>query len=214
MDSKVINFVHPSAIIDSLVTLGQEVWVGAFSHIGSPPEHRAMHSKGHEFLGVNVGDRVVIREGVSIQTGFKRVTSIGCNTFIMGSSTIGHDAVLCNGVTISSGSHVAGGAYIGEDSNLGMGTAVHQGSIVGGFVMSSMNTSIKGEVPPFVKLMGPTGRIMGLNDRGLQRAEISGDWSQDYLNQLPRVFEGWIPPGAPADAKRVLGDWLDARIER
>jgi acyl-[acyl carrier protein]--UDP-N-acetylglucosamine O-acyltransferase len=95
-----------------------------------------------------------------------------------------------------------------------MGSAVHQGSVVGGLVMSSMNTSIKGEVPPFVKLMGPTGRIMGLNEKGLERAEILGEWALDYLSQLPRVYDGWLPTGTPGGAKRIVADWLEARNER
>jgi len=200
--------IHPNAIIGSNVEFGEALWVGAFASIGVQPEHRAHHNK-EDGYGVLLGSGIVIREGVLVQSGIRRATNIGDDAFIMGNSTIGHDCILGENATVGPGCHLGGGCVIGRNVTLGMGTAVHQESKVGGFVMTSMNCAVKGSVPPFVMVVGPTGRISGINLIGLQRNGFGESWVEKYVSRLGDIQSGIIPTELPRKVKDVIDEWLN-----
>ena len=201
------SFFHSSASIGPLVTFDGNHWIGAHSVIGSPPEHRTLHGMSPGGFGVEVASGVIIRENVSIQWGTERSTYVGQDSFVMSSSTIGHDVILEDSVTLGSGSHVGGHAVLGTGVTLGMGTCVHQKALIGGLVMSSMNANLKGVIPPFTKVVGDSGRIVGMNEIGISRAGLAGEWTLEFIENLPQVFDGWHPASIPPKALKILDSW-------
>jgi UDP-N-acetylglucosamine acyltransferase len=201
-------YIHERALVYPNVLIGKAAWVGAFSSIGAPPEHRSFHPSEEPKFGVNLGKSVVIREGVVIQAGTFRATVVGEGAFVSGNSTIGHDSSLGSGTTLSPGCHIAGESILGDNVTLGMGTAVHQRSRVGNLVMTSMNCVVKGLVPPFLTLVGPFGKVIGPNYIGLERAGLGGLWLEGYMSNLGEVYNGRVPAGLPAGVTEIIEHWL------
>lgn len=209
MHSETNTSIDSTALVRRNVSIGPGVWIGAFAVIGAQPEHRDYHAKDNLDFGVVLGANSVIREGVLIQEGTHKPTIIGDNSFIMGNSTIGHDSMLGSEVTIGPGSHIAGESALGNRVTLGMGTTIHQKSIVGELVMTSMNCVVKGNVAPFLTLVGPSGKVVGANSVGIQRAGLGGGgWIEIYLSNLSEIYKGKTPFGLPKEVDLIVSKWF------
>jgi len=158
-----MNNIHPTAIIYEGVTLGDNVTIGPYCLIGSPPEHRNTYpDKGK---GVIIGDNVKITGHVTIDSGIEFETRIYNDVFIMKFSHIGHDAVIGEGVTISPHVCVGGHAKLGEKVNMGMGSIVHQRCNVAQGCMVGMGAVItkRTDTKPYCVYVGSPARYLREN---------------------------------------------------
>lgn len=179
------NIIGPYVTISGPVTIGDENWIGAGVVIGAPPEYRIvdhLNINSTEFAGVVIGNNVVIREGAQIHQGLKRATTVSDETFIMNQSYVAHDCLLERGVTLASSVLLAGTVTLGDKANLGMGVQVHQGVSIGALTMVGMGAVVTQDIPDYSKSFGVPARIKGANVIGLQRAGI-----QD--SQIEKVVE-------------------------
>lgn len=178
---KKANFIHPTAIVGTLVKMGDgnyigpycyitgETWLGddnrfeAYCSIGTPPEHRDFWGK--ENGGVIMGSNNVVREFVTINAGTNHVTFIGSNCVLLRGSHIGHDATIHNGANISCNVLVGGHATIGRWANLGLGCIIHQWHTIDEGCMIGMGAVVTKKLvtAPYKTYVGNPARLLGEN---------------------------------------------------
>ena len=192
------NSIHKSAIIYDGVKIGSDNWIAPYAVIGSPGEIRnypllpTNECRTNLDVGVIVGDRNVIREFSTIQAGATSPTKIGNDCYIMTKTHIPHDAVIKNGVTISSAAIVGGHSIIGDNANVGLNSVLHQGTVVGDGVMIGMGSVLKGGIPPFMLGFGNPFRISRVNSHMIEKLQL-GQEIEFALNQAvneksPRIL--------------------------
>lgn len=179
------NVVGAFAVIHGPVTFGDDNWIGSGAVIGAPPEVRSfVHPAGDEEPhggGVEIGHRTVIREHAQIHHGWKGVTRVGDDAFIMNQAYIAHDCVIGHGATISSSVLLAGHVDIGAEANLGMGVTVHQRRTVGEGAMVGMGSVVTRDVPAYAKAYGNPARVQGANVVAAQRSGLADHAVQELV---------------------------------
>ncbi len=129
-----------------------------------------MKYKGEQTT-VEIGDRVIIRESVTINRGTAALgkTTIGNDVLLMAYVHVAHDcfvgdhAILANLVTL--GGHVE----IGVWASLGGGVLIHQFCRVGEHAFVGGGYRIVQDVPPYILAAGEPLRFGGINRIGLRR---------------------------------------------
>lgn len=156
------NNIHETAIIYDGVKMGTGNTIGAFCIIGSPAEWKN-HTDGSG--NVVIGNNNTITGMVTIDSGVNNPTEIWDDCFIMKHAYIGHDSVIENNVTISSGSKIGGHAIIGANSNIGMNAVIHQKCLVpnGCMIGASGFVGKKQILKPHHKYAGVPVREIGIN---------------------------------------------------
>lgn len=203
------NTIGPFAVIGGGARIGDGNWIGAHCIVGAPPEVRSEPQDVGWIdaveSGVTIGDRNVLREAVQVHAGWKRVTKLGDDIFIMNQAYVAHDAQLDEGVTIASSATLAGHVHIERRVNLGMGVAVHQGRSVGAFAMVGMGAVVTRDLPPFTVSFGSPARPRRANIIGLERADIPREaieWAR-----------AWVESGATADSLHSVPTTLRADVD-
>lgn len=167
------NTIGAFAVITGPVVLGDDNWIGTGVAIGPPPEVRSwIHPRDEgdsSGNGIRIGSRNIFREYAQIHQGWKGVTTVGDDAFIMNQVYVAHDCRLGDGVTLASSVLLAGHVEIGSGANLGLGTAVHQFRTVGRGAMVGMSSVVTRDVPPFAKAYGSPAVVRGVNAIGMER---------------------------------------------
>jgi len=189
----VSNLIHPTAVIEPSVKLGQGNYIGPFCYItgdvqigdnnrfeahcsiGTPPEHTSYwHGK---YQGVRIGDNNVIREFVTINSGTTKNTIVRSDCVILRGSYIGHDSYLEDKVTVSCNAVIAGNCHLFTGCNLGMSVSVHQYSVIGHYSMLGMSAVVtkKSQIMPGHTYVGVPARLLKKNTIGLQKNQITDE---------------------------------------
>lgn len=140
------NKIHHTAIIYPCVTMGRGNYIGPYCIIGAKAEYKGRENDGK---GVHIQHNTRITGLVTIDRGVEMSTLIGSNCYLMKHSYVAHDAILCDGVTMSCGSKVGGYVCIGYNTNLGLNSCVHQkvnvppGCMVGMGAIITRKTELK-----------------------------------------------------------------------
>lgn len=161
MDMK--NFIHPTAIITENVILGNNNYIGPYCIIGYPAEHKKYWDSP---LGkVIIGNNNVFTGLVTIDAGTESDTVIGNNCWFLKHSYVGHDCLIENDVTISTGAKIGGHVIVGKKSNIGMNATVHQWKTLPEGIMLGMNSTITKTtiLEPYTKYAGTPARKIGEN---------------------------------------------------
>ena len=154
LNSYLSNVIHPTAVIDDDVELGEDNYIGPFcyltgyltigdnnrfeSHcsVGTRPEHTDhWHKDGRTIIG----DDGTFREHVSIHAATTDgLTRIGNGVIILNKAYVAHDCIIEDGAILSCGVQIGGNVHVMRDSNLGMGAAIHQYQVIGSWSMIGM----------------------------------------------------------------------------
>ena len=154
LNSYLSNVIHPTAVIDDDVELGEDNYIGPFcyltgyltvgdnnrfeSHcsVGTRPEHTDhWHKDGRTIIG----DDGTFREHVSIHAATTDgLTRIGNGVIILNKAYVAHDCIIEDGATLSCGVQIGGHVHVMRDSNLGMGAVIHQYQVIGSWSMIGM----------------------------------------------------------------------------
>jgi UDP-N-acetylglucosamine acyltransferase len=174
------NLIGPSVVIVGPVTIGNDNWIGTGAVIGAPPEVRGWDhpmdagelSSGN---GIAIGNRNTFREFTQIHQGWRDVTRIEDDVFLMNQSYVAHDCVLENGATLASSVLLGGHVRVGAAANLGLGTMVHQRRYIGVGAMVGMGSVVTHDVPPYAKAYGNPVRVQGANEVGMAREGMDAE---------------------------------------
>lgn len=195
------NYIHPTAIVDPEVVLGQNNYIGpycyiagsthigddnrfeAYCSIGTPPEHRD-HFNGSLF-SVIIGDNCTIREYVTINSGTVRDTVLHSNITMLRNSHIGHDSIIEDRANLSCNVLVGGHSYVMEGVNMGLGAMCHQFSVLGAYAMIGMGGIVvkSSEIHPGEIYVGNPVKFLKENRIGLNRNGITSEKLSELVNK-------------------------------
>ena len=155
--------------------IGEDNIFYQFSTIGEDTPDKKF--KG-EKTKLEIGDRNIFREGVTVHRGTvqdKSITSIGSDNLLMAYSHVAHDCIVGDGNVFANNAGTAGHVNVGNNITIGALTTIHQFCNIGDYSFIGMNTSINMDIPAFVKVAADPARIIGLNSVGMSRNDISSE---------------------------------------
>jgi UDP-N-acetylglucosamine acyltransferase len=174
-------FIHKSCQLDSdvridpFVTIGPNVVIGKGSKISSHvvigTEAEMPGEDEKKDFTVLIGQNVVIREFVTIHSGYTRDTIIEDGVYIMNHSHIAHDCWVKKNATIAASVTLAGTVKIGEECFIGIESSVHQGAIIGDLTILGANSFAKGALGPCLKYVGNPATPISINDFAIKKSQ-------------------------------------------
>lgn len=162
------NDIHPTAVIEGDVQLGNRNTIGPFCHLRGPlvmgddnllSSHVCIGLPGQDTRNpryddsgkrVAIGSRNTIREFVSVQKAcYEDVTTIGDDVFLMQSVHVPHDARLDDHVVLTPMVALAGLVRVLQGANLALGSGVVQDVVVGQYSIVAAGAMARTHVRPF-----------------------------------------------------------------
>jgi UDP-N-acetylglucosamine acyltransferase len=164
--------IRAHAVVRTGARLGRGNRVHEGAVLGGEPQDLSF--TGGE-TGLVVGDRNVIREGVTLHRSAKpgSATVIGSDCFLMAYVHVAHDDRVGDRVIVANNVALAGHVEVGDRAFLSGGVVVHQFCRVGRLAMVGGNSKVVQDCLPFVITDGHPARARGLNVVGLRRAGVS-----------------------------------------
>lgn len=196
--------VGPYSVIDGNVVIGDGTSVGAHcvitghtvlgkknriftgAVVGSEPQDVKYHG---EETCLEIGDENIIREYATINpgTGDGTKTVIGNDNWLMIQSHVGHNCVIKNHVKLANGVMLGGHAVIEDYATVGGGTPVHQFVHIGPYAMIGGGFRVVQDVAPYMMAGDEPLRIIGLNQVGLERNQVSKE-TVELLKKAHKVI--------------------------
>ena len=165
---------------------GSDNTIHSFAVVGGDPQD--ITYKG-EPTRLEIGDRNIIREYVSISRGTAKgtgITRVGSDTLIMAYTHIGHDCVIGDHSMLINGATLAGHVTVEEWAVVGALCPVHQFVRIGAHSYVGGGTTITQDVLPYSMTSAErdTHAFM-LNKVGLQRR----GFSQERITKLHHAYK-------------------------
>jgi UDP-N-acetylglucosamine acyltransferase len=198
--------VDPFAFIAGNVTIGDGTWVGPNATImdgarigkncrifpsavvsGIPQD---LKFRGEESTA-EIGDRSVVREGVTVNRGTAAVgrTIVGNDCLLMAYAHIGHDCNIGNNCIIGNSCGMAGEVKVDEWAILSGGSLVHQFTHIGAHVIVGGGSKVRTDVPPFIKADREPLSYLGLNSVGLTRRGFEKERIDEIHNIYRAIYQ-------------------------
>jgi UDP-N-acetylglucosamine acyltransferase len=186
--SKTVLMAH--CYIDGRTSIGIENKIFPFASIGTDPQDYGF--KG-TLSYIKIGDRNVIREGVTINPGTKPETEtrIGNECYLMINSHVAHNCKVGNKVILVNSALLAGYVEVGDGAILSGNTGVHQFCRIGRFAMLSGGSAISMDLPPFMIASGRNFAVDGVNRVGLKR----NNFSREKINAITDLYKIFFKKG-------------------
>lgn len=156
------------------VRIGTGTIIGRAAVIGADPQDLSFTPD--TLSGVDIGEKNVIREHVTIHRGSKpgSRTRVGKGNFIMVGAHFGHDVQIGDGNIFANACLLAGHVQVGSRSFIGGGAVFHQFIRIGDYCVVQGNGSLGKDLPHFC-MMQRVNRMTGLNIVGLRRAGFTSE---------------------------------------
>ncbi len=179
--------IEPYAILKRGTILSDEVKIHSHAVIGGLPQDLSFDEA--TVSGVRVGQRTVIREGVTLNRASREgsYTEIGRDCFLMALCHMAHDCCIGDNVVLGNNVMLAGFVSVGDYTFMGGGVGVHQFCRIGEGVMVSGNASLSKDAPPYV-MVAERDNLIGLNLIGLKRRNFSRDEILDIKECYRHVY--------------------------
>jgi UDP-N-acetylglucosamine acyltransferase len=164
--------IRAHAVVKRYTRLGAGNRVHEGAILGGEPQDLSFRERE---TGLVIGDRNVIREGVTIHRSTKEggATLVGSDCFLMAYVHVAHDNRIGDRAILANNVMLAGHVELGERAFLGGGSGVHQFCRVGRLAMVGGNAKVVQDCLPFTTTDGHPARARGLNVVGLRRAGVT-----------------------------------------
>ncbi|MFT7558470.1 MAG: UDP-N-acetylglucosamine acyltransferase [Flavobacteriales bacterium] len=172
-------------VIKGPCKIGRDNRIYQFSTLGEDTPD--LKYKGEDTRLV-IGDRNVIREGVTIHRGTiqdRSETVVGDDNLIMAYVHIGHDSIIGNHTILVNNAALAGHVSVGDWAILGGFTLVHQYCSIGAHCFTGMGSSIGKDVPAYMLVAGAPAEARNINAEGLKRR----GFSKDQVSVIVKAFK-------------------------
>lgn len=170
-----MNYIHPTALIGPKVELGNDNYIGPFCIIGYPAEHKDFWPEANGLITKTVGKVIIGNNNhftghVTIDAGTEgnaQVTIIKDGCWFLKHSHVGHDAVICDNVTVACGAKVGGHAIIEKGCNLGLNAVIHQRQQIKEGCMIGMGAVVTSKLitEPYHTYAGNPAKLIGENTK-------------------------------------------------
>lgn len=193
--------LHDHVTIPRLTTIGRENVLHPYSIIGSDPQDKKWMG---EDATVEIGDRNVIREQVSVHRGTANgggVTRIGDDNFIMVSTHIAHDCQIGHDCVIANHVMLAGHVLLEDGANIGGGVGLHHFVTVGQCAFIGGMSKIKKDVPPYMIVDGQPAAVRAVNIIGMTRK----GHSSCHIDAVKESFKRLYKDNGTAKSEQLAG---------
>jgi len=186
--------IRAHAVVKRFTTLGRGNRVHEGAVLGGEPQDLSFRDLETRLV---IGDRNVIREGVTIHRSTKAggATVVGSDCFLMAYVHLAHDNRVGDRVIMANNVMLAGHVEVGERAFVGGGAGVHQFCRVGRLAMVGGNAKVVQDCLPFVITDGHPARARGLNVVGLRRAGVGAP----QLLTLKEAYRLLVRSGLPLE---------------
>ena len=181
--------IHGHVALDGRTRLGENCEIYPFASIGHAPQHLRYEGEPSE---LEIGDRVIIREHVTMNPGTKvdrMLTTVGNDCYFMMGSHVAHDCIIGDHVIFANNATVGGHVHIENNVMLGGLAAVHQHCRVGAFAFIGGISAVAHDVIPFGSVVGSRAYLGGLNIIGMKRNGYSRDEIHAARQAFTMLFE-------------------------
>ncbi len=134
-------------------------------------------------------EHVTAHRGTEVDDSSGGVTRIGDHNLFMVGVHVAHDAQIGSRVIIANNALIAGHVKIEDHVNIGGAAAIHHFVTIGKYSFIGGITRITHDVPPYVKAVGWTQEVRGVNVEGLRRWKFD----EQSIGQLKRAARMLFP---------------------
>lgn len=176
--------IGPHVVVHPFVHLGRDCRLHTGVVLGDVPQDVGFQG---DASSLRIGDRCVLREGVTAHRGSKAGTEtvIGQDCLLMVNSHVGHNCRVGDNVVLVNDTLLAGHVVIEDGAFLAGHCSVHQFCRVGRLAMMGGHSAISQDLLPFCTTRpGRINVVMGLNVTGMRRAGLNGP----QRNQAKRAY--------------------------
>ena len=156
-------YIHPSAIVDEDVKIGNNTKIWHFSHVQSNTQIGENCSLGQNVnIGnnVSVGNNVKIQNNVSVYEGVELADYVFC-----GPSMVFTNIKLPRAEFPQRGSEFYLKTYIGKSVSIGANATIVCGITIGEYSLIGAGAVVTKDIPPYSLVVGNPGRIIGKVDK-------------------------------------------------
>jgi UDP-N-acetylglucosamine acyltransferase len=195
--------VDHHASIDRLTTIGADCHIWPFASLGTDPQDLKF---GGERTSLVVGDRVMIREFVTVNRGTGEgggVTRVGDDCLLMAYTHVAHDCQLGQRVIMANAATLGGHVHLEDYVGLGGMVAIHQFTRIGTRAYIGGMSGVAQDQPPFCLCEGNRCKPHGLNVIGLKRAGFSAETLEALKTAYRLIFRTHTPIQQAMDQVRA-----------
>jgi len=162
------TIVGPNVTIYSGARIGKNCQIFPGAVIAAVPQDLKYHG---EYTTTEIGDNTVIRECVTIHKGTddRLKTKVGKNCLLMCYVHIAHDCFLGDNVIIANNTNLAGHVTVDDFAIIEGMVGVQQFVNIGEHAFVAGMTSVRKDVPPFIRVAREPLTYAGVNSIGLRR---------------------------------------------
>lgn len=191
-----MNKIHPTAIIEDTVILGDENTIDAYSiirgntiigngnyigphtAIGVSPTDTKQVDFGFKNPHLEIGDNNIIREFCVVeQPCYEELSKIGNHVFLMQGVHLSHDNILKDNVVVTNQCVIGGIAKLLDGADLGMGCTINQYSVIGHYSIVATGAPCMKNVKPFSRYI--PNKPISVNNYALRKYGF-----MDYLDEI------------------------------
>ena len=168
------SWIGPHAVIHSGSNIGKECKVFSGAVVGAVPQDLKFNGENST---VEIGDRTVVRECVTINRGTadRMVTKIGSDCLLMAYCHLAHDVLVGDHVIIANSGNIAGHVTIEDWAIIEGMVGVQQFVTIGQHAFVAGGSLVRKNIPPFIKAAREPLSFIGVNSIGLRRRGFSND---------------------------------------
>lgn len=168
------TWIGPHAVIHTHTTIGANCKVFSGAVVGGLPQD--LKFNGEEST-VEIGDRTVIRECVTINRGTtdRMVTKVGSDCLLMAYCHLAHDVLVGDHVIIANSGNIAGHVTIEDWAIIEGMVGVQQFVTIGQHAFVAGGSLVRKNIPPFIKAAREPLSFVGVNSIGLRRRGFNSD---------------------------------------
>ncbi len=180
--------VQAHAVLDGLVRLGPDNFIGFGAIIGARPQDLSFQPGTRS--GVEIGRGNIIREQVTIHRGTAAdsFTMLGDENFLMAGAHVGHNCAIGNKTIIANNCLLGGHVTLEDSVFLGGGCVFHQHTRVGRLAITQGTSGFGKDLPPYV-IGTDVNKVAGLNVVGLKRAGFGPEARAEIREAFRLLYE-------------------------
>ncbi len=177
--------IGPNVTIYPGSRIGKNCQIFPGAVIGAVPQDLKYHG---EYTTTEIGDNTVIRECVTIHRGTndRNKTKVGKNCLLMCYVHIAHDCFLGDNVIIANNTNLAGHVTVDNWAIIEGMVGVQQFVNIGEHAFVAGMTSVRKDVPPFIRVAREPLSYAGVNSIGLRRRGME-DKTIKLIEDLYRI---------------------------